>query len=483
MVNRILEYTVNNSPNPACWLGSDGKFVFVNSAACRLFGYSVEEFESLNGWQLTSDTPEMWLDNFQQLKTEGTKTYETLFFHKSGEQISVEVQSNFVFLNGVEFICNFIKDISLRASAIRELEKSEKKIREVLFNSLDAIMLTTPDGSIETANPAACRMFERTEEEIVADGRAGILDVLDPRLAIALEERARTGRFLGELTGLKKDGTKFPIEVATSIFYIGDHPHTSISIRDISERKAIENALAQNAERLASINATKDKFYSMISHDLRSPFHILLNFTQMLVEDSEKLTRKQIKDYSETLFKSISNLYSLLENLLHWSLVQREKVSFTPEILNLSSIVDQAFEIVSTIAGRKEISLVNAVMPETDIYADKNMLIIIIQNLASNGVKFSHRSGTVLVTAISRENDTIFNVSDSGIGMKEADIEQLFRQDITFQTPGTEREKGTGLGFALCREFVKRHSGTIDVVSSPGKGSRFIVSLPNKKPR
>ncbi len=477
----LYELTVQDLPDAVYWVGKDGRFIFVNPAASLHYCYSKDEFSTLNVCDLLSCSIEKWAEEFHTLKEAGSITRETEQKRKSGSSIPVEVKSSYFELDGVGYACNVAKDLSIRKRALKELERSELKMRQLLLNSIDAILLTKPDGTIESANPSACKMFNRSEEEICRIGRAGIVDITDPKLAAALEERAKTGKFFGELTGLLPDGTKFPIEVATALFYLDGLPHSSMIIRDITTRKKVELEMLLNSERLAAINSTKDKFFSMISHDLRSPFHILLNFSQMLLEDADKLSREQIRHYADTLFKSISNLYGLLENLLNWSLIQRDKISFEPEELNLASITDQAFEIISTTALKKEIVLINGVLQETRIFADKNMLTTIIQNLVSNGIKFSHRGGSILVTAVKGNDELVLIVSDQGVGIKESDLPGLFEQHGNLQTSGTEREKGSGLGLVLCREFAKRHGGSIDVISHPGEGSRFFVSFPDAK--
>ncbi|MBN8546866.1 MAG: PAS domain-containing sensor histidine kinase [Ignavibacteria bacterium] len=480
-ITRIYEFTVKDLPDAVYWVDKDGKFVFVNPAASLMYGYSEDEFSAINVCDLASCSIEKWAEEFLTLKEAGSTTRETEQKSKSGSSIPVEVKSSYFELNGEGYACNVAKDLSIRKRALKELERSELKMRQLLLNSIDAILLTKPDGTIESANPSACKMFQRSEEEICRVGRSGIVDIIDPRLPLALEERAKTGKFFGELTGLLPDGTKFPIEVATAFYHIDGQPHSSMIVRDITLRKKVEAEIQLNSEKLAAINSTKDKFFSMISHDLRSPFHILLNFSQMLLEDADNLSREQIKHYADTLYKSISNLYGLLENLLNWSLVQRDKISFEPQELNLTFVIDQAFEIVSTTALKKEIVLVNGVLQDTLVFADKNMLTTIIQNLVSNGIKFSHRGGSILVTAVKSEDELVLIVSDKGVGIKESDLQALFEQNGNLQTSGTEREKGSGLGLALCREFAKRHGGSLEVISHPGEGSRFFVSFPVSK--
>ena len=342
----------------------------------------------------------------------------------------------------------------------------------------DAVYWVDKDGKFVFVNPAASLMYGYSEDEFSAINVCDLASCSIEKWAeefLTLKEAGSTTR---ETEQKSKSGSSIPVEVKSSYFELNGVGYACNVAKDLSSRI---RAIQLNSERLAAINSTKDKFFSMISHDLRSPFHILLNFSQMLLEDADKLSREQIKHYADTLYKSISNLYGLLENLLNWSLVQRDKISFEPQELNLTFVIDQAFEIVSTTALKKEIVLVNGVLQDTLVFADKNMLTTIIQNLVSNGIKFSHRGGSILVTAVKSEDELVLIVSDKGVGIKESDLQALFEQNGNLQTSGTEREKGSGLGLALCREFAKRHGGSLEVISHPGEGSRFFVSFPVSK--
>ena len=179
---------------------------------------------------------------------------------------------------------------------------------------------------------------------------------------------------------------------------------------------------------------------------------------------------------------SAKNLFGLLEDLLTWSRSQTGKIQYLPEQQDLSSIVKNTLDVLSPAAEAKGIELSSGIPEGTLIYADANMLNLVIRNLVSNSIKFTSKGGTVHIFSRTEEKSEIVSVIDSGIGMSEEDQNKLFRLDIAVTTIGTNKEKGTGLGLILCKDFVERNGGEISVESKPGKGSTFRFSVPKNRP-
>lgn len=251
------------------------------------------------------------------------------------------------------------------------------------------------------------------------------------------------------------------------------------SFQDISEQKKAGEALKRSELRLKELNATKDKFFSIIAHDLRSPFNSFLGMTQIMTTDLPNLSTTQLQEITICMSKSASNLHRLLENLLQWSQVQNETMPFRPEPICLADILKFSMELMAETARIKEVTI-DAKIPENlMVFADSNMLQTVLRNLISNSVKFTRKGGKVAVSARSIDDRSVaISVQDTGIGMSRELAEGLFRIDVKSSRPGTEGEPGTGLGLLLCREFIEKHGGTIQAESLEGQGSTFTFTLP-----
>jgi len=232
---------------------------------------------------------------------------------------------------------------------------------------------------------------------------------------------------------------------------------------------------------LKKLNITKDKFFSIIAHDLRGPMGGLMCLTNVLTEELLNMSMAQIQEYLESMRKSSISLYRLLENLLQWARIQQGTIPFDPIALKLLPIINENIELVSESAKSKEIEITHNVSSETMVYSDINMLETILRNHLSNAVKFTPKGGKVNLSVKNRgDNYVELSVSDTGIGMDPTMIENLFKLDAQNGRLGTDDEPSTGLGLILCKEFVEKLGGRIRVESVVGKGSSFIFTLPKR---
>jgi len=257
--------------------------------------------------------------------------------------------------------------------------------------------------------------------------------------------------------------------------------------RDITERKRMEAQLLtahaelkEKNDQLAKLNTSKDKFFSIISHDLRSPLNVVLGYSQLIDEDFETYSRDEIKTYIRDLRESAEKLYTLLENLLTWSRIQQGAMECFFEDLNLSRLTAQTIELSLLQAEQKQITLQSSVGSEMSVYADHYMVSTILRNLLSNALKFTSSGGLIEISARRNETGVEVAVSDTGVGIKKEDIPKLFRIDVRHTLVGTAGEEGTGLGLSLCKELVEKNGGTIWVESEVGKGTTFRFILPQK---
>ena len=234
-------------------------------------------------------------------------------------------------------------------------------------------------------------------------------------------------------------------------------------------------------EELRKINAEKDKLFSIIAHDLRSPFNVFLNYTRILEEDLTSLTQAQIQLFVQMMGTSATNLYRLLENLLEWSRLQRGLTTLDTTSFLLLPNVSSSLDLVRESAHKKEIEI-NINIPENlVVYADEKMLDSILRNLSSNAIKFTPKGGKITITAKdSHEGWIEISMKDTGIGMTKEMIDTLFKMDVNTNRKGTEGEPSTGLGLILCKEFVEKQGGRLWVESEVEKGSTFYFTLPDK---
>jgi PAS domain S-box-containing protein len=250
---------------------------------------------------------------------------------------------------------------------------------------------------------------------------------------------------------------------------------------DISERKHIEDELKKSREQLIQLNATKDKFFSIIAHDLKSPFNGFLGLTELMADKTENFSLAEFTEQSKSLNKTAKNLYKLLENLLEWAQVQNGSINFTPQNSDLSKLVSQSVDTISQRALQKGITIINEVANSQKIYADEKMIGTVLRNLLSNAVKFTRKDGKVIASSKRLDNGTIeVSVTDNGVGIPEKDVNRLFRVEEKVSTKGTDGELSTGLGLLLCKEFIEIHSGKIWAESKENTGSTFYFTLPLK---
>ncbi|MFA9389004.1 MAG: sensor histidine kinase [Prolixibacteraceae bacterium] len=245
------------------------------------------------------------------------------------------------------------------------------------------------------------------------------------------------------------------------------------------ERIKVQTALEISESNLRNANASKDRFFSIISHDLKSPFNSLLGLSEMLVDDVKNKKYNEISSYANQIHDVSSQSYVLLQNLLDWSLTQTGNISYHPEQIKLYELANEVITFLSVLASQKKIKLNASISPDLAVIADRKMLTTILRNLVSNAIKYTQTGGVITLTA-SLANDKIkMSVSDTGVGIAPKNLEKLFKIENNYSTSGTENESGTGLGLILCKEFTKRHNGDIWVESELGKGSTFNFTIAN----
>jgi signal transduction histidine kinase len=264
----------------------------------------------------------------------------------------------------------------------------------------------------------------------------------------------------------------------------GDGPLRIVVIHEnITIQREREFEIALKNEELAKVNAERDKFYSIIAHDLRGPIGAIMGLSQLMADDSQSFSEQERNDLILKLCHSTTNVFNLLEQLLEGSRSGQGLTNFNPQALALNDLVTKSVKIVGEQARLKSVDLMIDVSTEINVFADQNMVQTILRNLISNAIKYTRQGGKVIVSAVQGENrSTWISVKDTGIGMSSEILMNLFRMDVDTKRPGTNGERSTGLVILLCKEFIEKHGGSMTVESEEGKGSAFSFTLPYHVP-
>lgn len=373
-----------------------------------------------------------------------------------------------------------------------ELQKSEEKFRIITENSSDIIWHLDSNLCLTYISPADERIRGFKREEILGHSLLSILKPEGIELIIEsnkkrmsdLSKGIRSAPVVYELEELCKDGSWVWVEATATAIYNEDGTisgYHGVS-RDISERKKAEQLLKEQERQLRHLNTTKDKFFSIIAHDLRSPFNSILGFTELLDHETKESATEETKTYLGYIHSSAKQTLTLLENLLIWANSQTGKNPFNPELINLSMIVRHVVDLSRSSAKLKKITLTYQATSNIQVYADMNMLNTVLRNLISNAIKFTHEQGEIIITTTLHQHHAEVHVADNGIGMSDELIAGLFEINTTQSTVGTANEQGTGLGLVLCKELIEKQGGTITASSQAGKGSVFTFTLPIASP-
>ena len=379
-----------------------------------------------------------------------------------------------------QFACIY-EDISKQKNAEKALKESEEKFRLMLKNSNDIFVLVNKHGEQFFISDIAKNITGYTPEEL----KGSLSNVIySEDLDLVLEHWNDVLSNKEEIFRVqyrhkhKEKGFVWLEAVAQNLL---DNPSINAvisNVRDISYNKETEKLLIEREKQLQQLNVDKDRFMSILAHDLKSPFNAILGLSELLSKNIHRYDIDKIEDFSNRINKSAQSTYALLENLLMWSRLNAGSIPFEPQKMNFAFICTETIETLTPIADSKSITINYLAANEVTLSADAEMLKIVLRNLISNAIKFTKNGGRIDVYAEQGQNIVTITVSDNGIGIGSDEMSKLFDPTQMFTTTGTANEKGTGLGLLLCKEFVEKHSGKIWVESVLGKGSAFIFMLP-----
>lgn len=242
----------------------------------------------------------------------------------------------------------------------------------------------------------------------------------------------------------------------------------------------LEKKVEERTKQLDELNATKDKFFSIIAHDLKNPFNTLIGFTELLLENLRDYSYDKLHEFVGILHDTSKQSYALLENLLVWSRSQTGKIQIKKEEIKIYNLVEENINLLLNQASKKKVKLINNIHYEGNVVADVNMIRTVIRNLISNAIKYTKEEGTITCSAKLLSDKLELSVHDTGVGIKPDNLPKLFRIDVNYSTKGTSDESGTGLGLILCKEFINKNGGDIWAESVFGEGSTFKFTIPLK---
>lgn len=360
-----------------------------------------------------------------------------------------------------------------------QLLEFEPMALDSVFQSIDeGVIIIDTNKRLLKYNEHAHLLFPVINEKLIGKNVEGIL----------------SNHF--DLNALLEGNTDNELEIQTSTqrkfyqirtFIIKANPKRNagwtIILTNITRRKETETLLQENAKVLKEIDTNRNRFIAILAHDLRNPLHIMINLSDILVSKLPENTDNTVKKMAQNLYDTSYAITYLTENLLRWAQLIRSGIQFNPQTIKLEPLVKQEISLLNPLFARKKISCKLNIAPETEVYADAEMLRTIIRNLTTNAIKFSQEDGDVEINATNRENTVQIEVKDHGIGIAEEEQKKMFQIDNYITEKGTKSEIGSGLGLVICKEFIDKHKGKIWVESKPQQGSSFIFTLPERDER
>lgn len=383
----------------------------------------------------------------------------------------------------LEFVAAQVSSAINRVEAKEALKASEERYRLFVENASDFIYRTDLKGNILFINDTATKLFGYSDEELLGSNS---FKYVPPEFQASLK-RKYYSQFLNksettyyEIPVLGKNGHKIWLGQSVQLVFEGaDIIGFQVIARDITELIIARDKVNNYIEELKVTNSNKDKLFSIISHDLKSPFHATLALSEHLSDEANSLEKEDIIEYSSLIHKELKNQYRLLEAVLNWSRLQLGKMNFEPERFDLENLASEVIQSLKTKSTQKDIKLTLNIPSSCYVKADINMMRSVLHNLISNAIKFTKTNGEVIIKHQESPEYHSVSVVDDGIGMEKNLVDKIFENDSIITTNGTSGEKGTGLGLMLCKEMIEKHNGEIWVESELEKGSNFKFTIPS----
>lgn len=483
-----LSTILETEPECVKILNLEGKLEYMNPAGLNMIG--ADNLDEVLGQSVLPLVNEEYRKPFTELFVEtlggGGGKLEFKVTGLKGKSIWLETNSVPLRLKNEEItgVLGITRDITDRKKTEKKLKKSLSLVTATLESTVDGILVVDKKRRVRRFNKRFVELW-RISDSVLSTREDEKL------LASVLEQLSDPDSFLTKVEDLYltndesfdvvdfKDGRIFEFYSRPQELD-GKNIGRVWSFRDVTKRKKAEEALKESKSKLEELNATKDKLFSVIAHDLRSPFNSIIGFSDLLIENIQDFGEEERKEFLRIINSSAKNTLSLLDNLLNWAKTQTGKIIFKPEKITLSTIIQEIIEISNSIANLKNIQLNHIQADEIEIYTDENIVKTVLRNLISNAIKFTEIGGSVNVSVIAKQDHIEITVSDNGVGMNDETRKMLFDMSTNMTSTGTENETGSGLGLVLCKEFMDKLGGNIWVESELGKGSDFKFTIPFK---
>ncbi|MGV8826793.1 MAG: PAS domain S-box protein [Breznakibacter sp.] len=473
-----------NIPLPFAITEKQGKIRFINPKFTELFGFEKEEIPSIEVWfKKTYTNPVLRKIAYNQWKKlqlrETSDTIskkgenEYILFSKDGARHMVEI-----YLEKSETL-NYIifNDITKEKKDLQEI----KKLSEAIYQNPASIVITDHRGIITFVNPKYTEITGYLPEEVIGrNPRIQQSGLVEPAIYNELWSTLASGRtWHGEFINKKKNGETYweRATIAPILNENGTVAHYIAIKEDITDKRKAMEELVRSEQALQEANATKDKFFSIIAHDLRNPIGSIKSLAEILIKQATlDEDQHQFIHHIQTLS---ANTLALLEDLLNWAQSQSGLLNCHPQYFNVSQQIDQAKESLKDLAIQKNITLTVLMQHDVQAYGDTKLFQTIVRNLISNAVKFTHEGGIITIQNQTTEDAIKITIADNGVGIAADRIPVLFHVEKNYSTPGTANETGTGMGLPLCKEFVTKMGGEIWIESQPGKGTYINFTIPS----
>jgi len=384
-------------------------------------------------------------------------------------------------------IGKILSDLVGKSSLDHKLKRSEERFRTLVENAFDGIYLVR-NKKFEYVNPRFTELMGYSFAEVTAEG-FDINETLtkeSQKLVAQRFEARKRGEYVSpryEAQLIDKYGNTLEVEFSTAAIKSGNDVQIVGLVRDISARKRNEKALALSNQKLQHTIAEKDKLFSIIAHDLRSPFMGLLGLTEIMADQSTDLSMDEMRNYSRSLRKTAISVYDLLENLLDWSRLSRNMIKPQMKEVAIQPLIEECLQQQQYSIERKELEINFDNTQSTCAYADSSLLVSVFRNLISNAIKFTSKGGKIgIAVTETGGNEVQIIVSDTGVGINPDKLLNLFGSDKNIINKGTEGEPSSGLGLIICKELLEKMQGSIRAESNEGNGSRFFVTLRQPEP-
>jgi PAS domain S-box-containing protein len=455
----------------------EGRFIEVNPAMVQMFGYSCkEEMLALNIPEAFYYAPEEREElTLKEIKGE---LLQYKVKKKDGSPIWVEDHGWYTYDEDGNILTHegVLRDISARHQAQKDLEESEDRYRTFIESTTDLVYLKDENLNYLVVNKSLANFFNRPVEEVVGKDDFALLPFEAASICKLNDQQAQLheGVLVSEETMGKHifETSKFRVQLSNGKYGVGGY------IRNITQRKKNDQQLANQAQKLLELISTKDKLFSVIAHDLRSPFNSILGLSDLLMDSYHEFDEPTRIQSIKNIHRSAHQAFQLLDNLLQWARSQTGKIEVQQEFVDVCACINQIIELYNDTADAKSIKLITAHEGKCYAFADKNLTLTVLRNLLSNAIKFTNPNGRIIITAHSYAESIEVKMVDNGVGMPSEVVDSILNAGLVTSTKGTQNEKGSGLGMLLCKDFIDRMGGNMLIESTPGKGTSITLSFP-----